>query len=217
MLEKEFEITKDIQHKNLLTPKELGEFNGTFYLISEFCENSLMDELKIRIDKCNSSNKKVHFSEDEIAKLIHDVSSGLAFLHAHGFIHGDIKPDNILLKKVKGKLNYLISDFGISTQNRKTLIGDELDSHELLLTGISVAYAAPEQFFGRIYDESDIFSFGVTLYELISGQLPNEKSRINIGQVILHGGEVSDFDFIYSIRFQDILKKMLAKEKNILS
>lgn len=214
LLKKEFENTKYIKHKNILTPKELGEFNGTYYLISEYCDKSLMDELKIRFESSKSTNQMLFFSEVEIAKLIYDISSGLAFLHAEGFIHGDIKPDNILQKKTRGKISYLLSDFGISTQNRKTLIGEEMGSHELLLTGISVAYAAPEQFCGRIYEESDIFSFGVTLYELIAGQLPNENSRINIGQVILHGGEVSDFDFDYSIRFQSILKQMLAKERN---
>lgn len=214
LLKKEFENTKYIKHKNILTPKELGEFNGTYYLISEYCDKSLMDELKIRFESNKSTNQMLYFSEVEVAKLIYDISSGLALLHAEGFIHGDIKPDNILQKKTRGKISYLLSDFGISTQNRKTLIGEEMGTHELLLTGISVAYAAPEQFFGRIYEESDIFSFGVTLYELIAGQLPNENSRINIGQVILHGGEVSDFDFDYSIRFQSILKQMLAKERD---
>jgi len=98
------------------------------------------------------------------ALIAYEISRGLGYAHAHGVVHRDVKPDNVLISD-RGTVK--VADFGIA-------MADELA--RLTATGIPVgtpAYLSPEQVKGEpASPRSDVFSFGVLLYETLTGQLP---------------------------------------------
>lgn len=153
----EYMIVFNCHHTNLIHPTHFSIFMETPYLVLPYC-------------KLGSSEALIgtEFSTDDIWKYILDVSSGLAYLHAlePPIIHQDIKPANILLDDTH---HYAITDFGISAQRGGTHVGyyDEENSGTL-------AYMAPERFLegAEPMSQSDIWAFGATLYEILTGNVP---------------------------------------------
>ena len=145
-----------LNHPNLLTPKHLGVFENMPYLVMPYCSAGSC---------CNMIRK---MPEAEIWHLIYDVASGLTYLHDKDIVHQDIKPDNIL---INAEGNYLITDFGISTRARSTLIKSSIVS---LTTAGTIAYMGPERFTTQPAPTkaSDIWSFGAMLFELLEGTTP---------------------------------------------
>lgn len=145
--QKEFTTVYNINHQNLLTPTNYSVNNGTPYLVLPYCENGSVSTMVGRCD------------ESDVVKLLHDVAAGLEHLHRHNVIHQDIKPDNIMLDD---DLNYLLSDFGIST-------GRNSDAESY---GGTRAYMAPERFNGVSDSKGDIWALGATAYEMLTGNAP---------------------------------------------
>ena len=148
------------------------EAHGISYLVMEYCPYGSVEELIGEMD------------EDEIWRCIHDIAAGLVALSNHTIydaklgrdipapvIHQDIKPANILIRKhdKEGHNVYVIADFGIS----KTTISQKSGS-TLFSSAGTLAYMAPERFSPtyRPQVESDIWSLGAMLYELVEGRLP---------------------------------------------
>lgn len=152
----EYKIVYNCHHANLLQPTNFSIFKDTPYLVLPYCKKG-SSELFI------GQNLPV----DELWKYIHDVASGLAYLHNNtpSIIHQDIKPANVL---IDDNNNYAITDFGISAQSggKHEYYGDENSG--------TFAYMAPERFTDNPdpIAASDIWAFGATLYELITGRAP---------------------------------------------
>lgn len=109
----------------------------------------------------------------ELLRIMSKVASALAFLHAHGLVHRDLKPDNILIQPDD---NPVLVDFGVVGQ-----FGDKAGREVLKLarTAGTLAYMAPEQALGRVVDaRADLFSLGCILYECIVGELPFGESGL---------------------------------------
>ncbi|MBR6932137.1 MAG: protein kinase, partial [Bacteroidales bacterium] len=104
---------------------------------------------------------------DTLWQFIGDVASGLAYLHKMDVVHHDIKPDNIL-RTESG--SFAITDFGISTKMRSTLRRNSSRSVQQNSSGGSLPYMGPEMFSERAESvkATDIWAFGVTLYEMIT-------------------------------------------------
>lgn len=145
--QKEFTTVYNINHQNLLTPTNYSVVDGLPYLVLPYCENGSVSSM---VGRCEQT---------DIVKLIHDVAAGLEFLHLHNVVHQDIKPDNIMLDD---DLNYLVSDFGIST-------GRDADTENF---GGTRAYMAPERFSGVSDAKTDVWALGATAYEMITGNAP---------------------------------------------
>lgn len=153
----EFKIVFNCHHTNLVQPINFSIFEGIPYLVLPFCKSGSSERLQGKINRA-----------DELWKYISDVSAGLAYLHAFNptIVHHDIKPANVL---VDDSNNYAITDFGISSHRGLNREGYDDDSK----SG-TMAYMAPERFRDdyESIPESDIWSFGATLYELITGKVP---------------------------------------------
>ncbi len=153
----EYKIAHECRHVNLLPPEGFSIFQGMPYLILPYCEAGSAEQL---IGK-NQTN-------DEIWKFIADVAAGIDRLHNNKpqIIHQDIKPANIL---IDNNGNYTITDFGISSRSSGPANSyyDEYNSGTL-------AYMAPERFGDDLKPmaESDIWAFGATLCEILTGQMP---------------------------------------------
>ncbi len=152
----EFKIVFNCHHTNLVQPINFSIYEGIPYLVLPFCANGSSEKLQ----------GKVH-DADELWRYISDVSAGLNYLHSVNptIVHHDIKPANILIDDGG---NFVITDFGISSHS-----GNNRDGYEDSQSG-TMAYMAPERF-GEDYEsspESDIWSFGATVYELITGEVP---------------------------------------------
>ena len=185
ILDSEYHKSKDLVHPNLLLPRSFGIYKNQYkYLVLPLCSGSLMDELEKRKKEFSFSVEKgiPLFSEKELAKIMHDVSDALAYLKKHGIVHKDIKPDNVMLYPKGKEMEYLLADFGISERHpvsklaRQTVL---LDSRN---KGLSKAYASPEFFNNQIHINSDVFSLGVMLYELVSGVTPSVNDAYFIGE-----------------------------------
>jgi len=158
LFSKEFALVFDMNHTNLLKPAHYDIFEQRPYLKIPFCERGSSAKLMGKI------------SEDELWHFLHDVASGLAYLHKWEppVIHQDIKPDNVL---IDGSGSFLITDFGISTKARSTLRKSVLQSEK---SGGTIAYMGPERFGGDNLPikASDVWALGASVFELMTENPP---------------------------------------------
>ena len=160
MLTHEFALMVNANHKNLLRPLFFATCENRPYLILPFCERG------------NIGNMVGKFTEEEAWKLLRDAASGLAYLHAMNppILHQDIKPANILLSD---NGDYMLTDFGVSTQAKQSLSRVSNQDMALLSAG-TISYMAPERFSRNNLPimANDIYSLGSTVFEMLSGDLP---------------------------------------------
>ena len=154
----EFVTTFGLSHPHLLHAYYYDICDDRPYLVMPYCPGSCVDYMG-KID------------EMTLWHFIHDVASGLEFLHHQNIVHRDIKPDNIL---IDNEGNFLITDFGVSVKFRSTLRNNSSFGSKTRTSGGSIPYMAPELFGedAEAVNASDIWALGVTMYELINNDLP---------------------------------------------
>ena len=152
---REAKILAELSHHNIVSTHDYGTFRDTFYIAMDLVDGENLEEFSATHSPCTVRDA---FS------IVASVARGLAWAHAGGVIHRDIKPGNIMLDR-SGRV--LITDFGIA----QTLSGypEALDD-EILGTP---EYMSPEQLRGLDLDErTDVYSLGVVLYQLLTGVSP---------------------------------------------
>jgi serine/threonine protein kinase len=163
---REAQIVSALNHPNILTLHDVGSTeNGARYIVSEY------------IDGITLREKIGSLSIEEIVEISCQVSSALSSAHSAGVIHRDIKPENIMIRH-DGIVKVL--DFGIAklAEDRQEIRESDLcknpnDRNSMLLG--TVNYMSPEQAQRQIADpRTDLFSFGVVIYEMLSGIAPFE-------------------------------------------
>ena len=154
----EAEIWSKLKHKNIVKVVEYGA-KPIPYIVMEFCDQGNLRELM----------KKKELSLKDKLKIAYEVADALSFAHHMGVIHRDIKPENVLFKNNTAKL----TDFGIA----KALLEASSRTSAGIFKG-TLAYAAPEQIdpttYGQVDWRTDIWQYGIMLYELLTGKLPFE-------------------------------------------
>lgn len=167
VLKKEFREDKDfiskfkveaqsaagLAHANIVNIYDTGEEAGIYYIVMELVEGiTLKDYIE----------KKGRLSVREATSIALQISAGLEAAHNNGIIHRDVKPQNIIIS-IDGKVK--VADFGIARASTSNTINSNVMG--------SVHYSSPEQARGGYSDEkSDIYSLGITMYEMLTGRVP---------------------------------------------
>ncbi len=142
-----------LSHPNIVSVYDVGDDKGFHYIVMELVEGITLKKF---------IEKKGRLEVREAVGISIQIAQGMEAAHEHGIIHRDIKPQNIMISR-DGKVK--VADFGIA----KVVSSDTYTQNAVG----SVHYLSPEQARGGYYDErSDIYSLGVTLYEMLTGQLP---------------------------------------------
>ncbi len=162
--EQEAKATSALNHPNILTVYDIGEHNGSPFIVAELLEG---EELRERLDGGAIPLRKVTDYAQQIV-------SGLSAAHEKGIVHRDLKPENLFVTKDE---RVKILDFGLAKlRESSTNIHGSEDATRRAMTdpGVvmgTVGYMSPEQVRGSLTDHrSDIFSFGLILYEMITGR-----------------------------------------------
>lgn len=142
-----------LAHPNIVNVYDVGNENGIYYIVMELVEGiTLKDYI----------SKKGRLAVREAISIAIQVSMGLEAAHNHGIVHRDVKPQNIIIS-TDGKVK--VTDFGIARAASSNTISSNVMG--------SVHYSSPEQVRGGYSDEkSDIYSLGITLYEMVTGKVP---------------------------------------------
>ena len=142
-----------LSHHNIVSVYDVGNEDGTDYIVMELIEGITLKEYIA---------KKGKLSIKEATSIAIQVSMGLEAAHNHGIVHRDVKPQNIIIS-TDGKVK--VTDFGIARAASSNTISSNVMG--------SVHYSSPEQVRGGYSDEkSDIYSLGITLYEMVTGRVP---------------------------------------------
>lgn len=160
---REARIISQLVHPNIVTVYDVGVHEGLHYLSMEYIPGRDLQEA------CGSLSKR------QVINIIRDVAKALEYAHQQGYIHRDVKPENIMLHE-DGRV--VLMDFGIARGSDSTL--------GMTKTGRAIGtpyYMSPEQTKGQPVDHrSDIYSLGVVLYQMLTGYVPYDAdSAIAVG------------------------------------
>lgn len=152
--------TSCIRSRNLVHSIDAGYLNGNPYLVMEFCDGG---DLSRYVGRNNA----------DLSRIAYDVLNGLNDLHSNGKVHRDLKPENVLFKSDG---TAVLTDFGISGDRNKRMTERNIFGRPTQIFG-TYAYMPPEQVNrsrgnSTVLPTTDIFSFGVMMYQLITGDLP---------------------------------------------
>jgi len=157
---REIEVAASLRHPHIVSYVEHGTHNGIVYLVTEFVQG--MDASKL----AKQRGGRLHFSE--VVKIMEQTLSALDFAHSLGFVHRDIKEQNILVDGNYPNYNAKLTDFGLAKSYKQTgmsgvtMVGDVAGT---------IAYMPPEQVrdFKEVQPPSDIYAAGMTAYSLLTG------------------------------------------------
>ena len=198
-----------LNHPNILTVHEIGIWEDSRYIATEYIEGETLRDI-IR--------RKESVPLNRILKIGIQVAEALSAAHRAGITHRDIKPENIMIRD-DGYLKVL--DFGLAKltekKNREDDISLEGETKALVKTSPGVVmgtanYMSPEQAQGKETDpRTDIWSFGVVLYELLSGRVPFKGSTVNHTIVSILETEPKLLENVPD-ELQRIIRKTLSKD-----
>ncbi|KAJ6231530.1 serine/threonine-protein kinase fhke-related [Anaeramoeba flamelloides] len=188
----EINVLKDLRHPNIIELKEVYDTEENLYLVMEYVEGG---DLFYRI------SDKHKYQEDEARELFKNILETIKFLHDKGYVHRDLKPDNILLLNKESDTDIKLCDFGFAR-----LIPE---SGEISTKVGTINYRAPETLtVGSFGKECDLWSCGVILYILLSGLMPfHQKRKTPLHQQILW----AQYNFP-----EDVFKNISLAGKNLI-
>jgi tetratricopeptide (TPR) repeat protein len=174
LLKREARTAMRLSHPNIVKLYNYEEHLDGKFLVMEYVEGWTLDELLYRSKK---------LTEDEVRRYGMQICRGLVYAHSQKVIHRDIKPSNII---ICGDGSLKIMDFGLAR-----VMKDSQTRQSAMAGSGTPLYMSPEQIMGETSDaRSDIYSLGITLYELLNGQppftsgdVPTQHLRRNIGPI----------------------------------
>jgi serine/threonine-protein kinase len=188
-----------LNHKNVVAVYDWGSHEDTFYMGMEYIDGQSLAELLVASPK---------LPVETALAITSEAAAGLGFAHANGMVHRDVKPGNIMLTK-SGEVK--VADFGIA----RALDGGEGLTQTGNVMG-TAAYFSPEQARGESVDRrSDMYSLGVVLFEMVTGQRPFTGSS-PVSVAYKHVGEApplpTTIDTSLPPAIDTVLDHLLAKD-----
>ncbi|MBT6493910.1 MAG: protein kinase, partial [Planctomycetaceae bacterium] len=196
--EREARAAATLHHRNICPVFDVGEIDGRHYISMQYIDGKLLSELKRP------------FSPKKAAQVVRRLAVSLAAAHRQGVVHRDLKPSNVMID-VNQKL--LIMDFGLALR-------EDTVAPRVTQDGMTIGtphYMAPEQVRGdkeHIGPQSDVYSLGVILYELLTGDVPFDGPLMAVlGQVLAATPESPSLRVpAIDARIESICLKMMAKQ-----
>ncbi|XP_010619449.1 sperm motility kinase 2A-like, partial [Fukomys damarensis] len=187
-------LLKDLQHPNITQLLEVIETRHRVYLVLEYVYG-----VNLRKEICRS--KKNRLWEKEAQRIFRDVLAAVDYCHRQGIVHGDLKPENVLIN-TEGRAK--ICDFGLGIRF--------LPGQEVTAVGGTLAYYAPERLSCRRYEAPplDVWALGVTLYEMVVGDHPFYQGESETIRNILRG-RVSYPCFV-SCKVKHLISNILSRD-----
>jgi serine/threonine protein kinase len=195
--ENEARTAAGLNHSNIITILDTGKASGYYYIVMEYLEESLRDWMDF------SPSKKI--PPDTAFEIVRTIMIALASAHKEGIYHRDIKPENIMFREETP----VLVDFGIARVLHCT---DELTGSREILG--SLHYVSPEQCTGQkdIDARSDIYSLGVVLYEMLTGEKPYDDAS-PMAIILKHTQDPVPRLPRKLSPYQPLIEKMMAKNR----
>ncbi len=190
---REAETVASLSHASIIPVYDFGQKDGTFYIVMELLPGG---DLAKWIQR--------GLEEQEILQIISDIASALHLAHEKGYVHRDVKPENVMFRENN---TAVLTDFGIARQknanNQVTVAGAILGTPK---------YMSPEQLQGHPVDaRSDIYSLGIMFYEMLTKKPPYEDPEF-MALAMKHLQAPIPKLPAASIRYQGLFEKMVAKQ-----
>ena len=160
---REAQTSAQLAHPGIVPIYMVDEAEGLVFFVMALVDGETLGERLLR--------ERI-LPVEQVRRILKDVADALAYAHAHGVVHRDIKPDNIMLERSTGRA--VVTDFGIA----RAAAGDS----RLTVTGVAIgtpAYMSPEQALGEreLDGRSDIYSLGIIGYQMLAGEPPFKASN----------------------------------------
>lgn len=159
-----------LRHQNLVQVLDFGLYEELYYMVMEYIDGETLKERLLRLREAGET-----LPLPEIVQIVQDIAAALDYAHAHGIIHRDVKPANIMLRREEQLAEFtgavaftaVLTDFGVARM---------LEGVQLTGTGATIGtpdYMSPEQAQGEpASTTSDVYALGIVLYEMLAGELP---------------------------------------------
>jgi calcium-dependent protein kinase len=198
MLKNEIEILQDMDHPNIVKMYEYLEDEKRIYIVTEICKGGeLFDEILNR----------AKFDEHDAAIVMKQLLSAINYCHKKSIVHRDLKPENMLLEQDRDLEKIKIVDFGTSL-----VFDQDRQMEEKLGTAY---YIAPEVIKKQYNEKCDLWSCGVIMYILLSGEPPFNDPRAD-NDAIMKKVEIGKYDIDHGVwrqisdQAKDLIKKLLT-------
>mmetsp|Transcript_21997 Transcript_21997/g.39688 ORF Transcript_21997/g.39688 Transcript_21997/m.39688 type:complete len:409 (+) Transcript_21997:103-1329(+) len=224
-LAREIMLLKETKHRNIVRLVDIYEDADYVHLVTDLCNGGELFDKIIEKTSLSSSNNdgtdsdnNACFSEDEAARIIHQLLTAISYMHERNIVHRDIKPENIIFESTNEDSPIKLIDFGLSRKHRT-------NNEAPMTTIVGTPYYIAPEVLRRRYDKScDVWSVGVIAYILLCGYPPfnganNERTHRSVLRGLYHfpmedwkDVSAEAVDFIRRMLRMDPRKRMTAEQ-----